>query len=83
MSKLKKRCYFVKILFPFQQLGGLYSQFEIPLDFKYLKDCEIFADKLMNILVEANSQTDQWLAPYVEIEETDLEKEEEAKTKNL
>ncbi len=75
MSKLKERNYFVKVLFWYQQQGGLYSQVEIPLDFKYLKDCEVFAERLNNVLSDANNETNRWLETEVKIEEMESFKE--------
>jgi len=71
----KKRQYFVKISFSYQQQGGLYSEFDIPLDFKYLKDCEVFEKMITDALHFAEAQTDHWLEFGVEIEEFKHKKE--------
>lgn len=66
---VKKRFYYVNVLFWWHQQGGLHSKFEIPFSYKYLKDCEVFAEKLQDILREGNNETDHWFEPEVKIEE--------------
>ncbi len=80
--KVKKRYYFLKVLFWHCQFSSnLMHHFEIPFTFTYLKDCEVFAEKLNELLQEANDETDHWYCVDVNIEEEEVKEKEEAKTK--